>query len=104
MKQAMAWLLQMLNIKGLVLEPARVNNIFGIKFNFWYTCLLNHLMIGDQFMNLYLQKFYPSRYVMVTRKVKSPRYMILMQCFDYPHNNISIANFRYENFSDCRII
>ena len=34
MKQAMAWLLQMLNIKGLVLEPARVNNIFGMPVHY----------------------------------------------------------------------
>ena len=38
----------------------KVRNIFDIKFHFWYTFLLNHCNTGDQFMNVYLQKFYPS--------------------------------------------
>ena len=40
--------------------PKKMCNIIDIKLNFWYTCLLNHMMIGDQFMNLYIQVFYPT--------------------------------------------
>ena len=35
-------------------------NIIDIKFHFLYTCLLNHLNIGDQFMNLYIVMIYPT--------------------------------------------
>ena len=38
----------------------KVHNIIDIKIHFLYTCLLNHLIIGDQLMNLYIQMYYPS--------------------------------------------
>ena len=37
----------------------KVHNIMDIKTHFWYSCLLNHNN-WDQFMNLYIQIYYPS--------------------------------------------
>ena len=38
----------------------KVHNIIDIKIHFVYTFLLNNLMIGDKFMNFYIQMYYPS--------------------------------------------
>ena len=38
----------------------KICNIIDIKLHFLYTFLLNNINIGDQFMNLYIQIFYPT--------------------------------------------
>ena len=38
----------------------KFHNIIDIKVHFCYTILLNHMMNVDQFMNFYIQIYYPS--------------------------------------------